>query len=37
MDKFIRQTDNALMKAFPAQIINFGHIGDNNLHGKRIN
>ena len=32
MDKFIRQTDNALMKAFPAQIINFGHIGDNNLH-----
>ena len=32
MDKFIRQTDSELMKAFPAQIINFGHIGDNNLH-----
>ena len=32
MEKFINETDKKLQKTFPVQIINFGHIGDNNLH-----
>ena len=32
MENFIKETDNKLKKTFPVQIINFGHIGDNNLH-----
>lgn len=32
MDQFINKTDQKLKKTFSAEIINFGHIGDNNLH-----
>ena len=32
MDQFINKTDQKLKKNFSAEIINFGHIGDNNLH-----
>ena len=32
MDEFINETDKKLKKSFSAEIINFGHIGDNNLH-----
>ncbi len=32
MSNFINKTDAILKKKFSAQIINFGHIGDNNLH-----
>ena len=32
MDQFIKETDQKLKKNFSAEIINFGHIGDNNLH-----
>jgi len=32
MDEFINETDQKLKKNFPVEIINFGHIGDNNLH-----
>ena len=32
MENFIKETDNKLKKHLPVQIINFGHIGDNNLH-----
>ena len=32
MDQFINETDQKLKKSFSAEIINFGHIGDNNLH-----
>ena len=32
MEKFINETDQKLKKNFSAEIINFGHIGDNNLH-----
>ena len=32
MEQFINETDQKLKKNFSAEIINFGHIGDNNLH-----
>ena len=32
MDQFICETDQKLKKSFAVEIINFGHIGDNNLH-----
>ena len=32
MEQFINETDHKLKKNFSAEIINFGHIGDNNLH-----
>ncbi len=32
MEQFIKETDQKLKKNFSAEIINFGHIGDNNLH-----
>ena len=32
MDEFIDETDQKLKEKFSADIINFGHIGDNNLH-----
>ena len=32
MEQFINETDQKLKNTFSAEIINFGHIGDNNLH-----
>ena len=32
MDQFICETDQKLKKSFAVEIINFGHVGDNNLH-----
>ncbi len=32
MNQFINETDQKLKKTFSVEIINFGHIGDNNLH-----
>ena len=32
MNQFINETDQKLKKNLSVEIINFGHIGDNNLH-----